>query len=416
MPTNKKTTSFFNSKLFLVLLSAFVSVFLWVYVTSVEGEEGTLTYYGIDVQFSGEETLRASKGFIITDVSSNSVNVTLRGSRSVLSSFGADDLKAVIDVSTVSRVGTAEKQVTINYPSNVDQSGITIVSRTPNTISYYVDREITKTVPLRGVFDGSVAEGYIRENFIFEPETVRISGPAAVLDEVEAALVTVEREDLDKTISFETSYSLVDSRGEAVEANTIEYERDTVNVTLPVKATKEVPLTVDLVAGGGATDKNATITCEPSTITLAGDPGILDTLNSISVDTIDLSTFDPAFTKRCTIMIPNDVENITGETEVKVTVEIKGLSTARRTATNLVTTNVPSGFKAEIVSKNLEVIIRGSEESVKAVAGNNIRAVADLSQVTTAGTTAVPVKVYIDGFADVGAVGEYEIYVTVEKA
>ncbi len=46
-------------------------------------------------------------------------------------------------------------------------------------------------------------------------------------------------------------------------------------------------------------------------------------------------------TKTCTIILPNDVENISGETEVEVTVEIKGLATARRTVTNLDYANLP---------------------------------------------------------------------------
>ena len=414
MPTNKKS-SILDSKLLWMIFSLLISILLWMYVTTLNGDEGTTTYYGIDVQFSGEENLRNSKGYIITDVSSNSVNVTMKGSRSVLASFDEDDLKAVIDVSNVSRVGSAEKAVTINFPSHVDQSKISIESRSPNLISYYVDREITKPVELRGKFSGSVAEGYLREDFIFEPATVRISGPAAELDDVAYAQVTVERQDLDRTISYEAAYQLIDFDGNIVESNTIEYESDTVNVTLPVKATKQVPLTVDLVYGGGATSEHVTIECEPKYVTLAGDPAVLDTLNKISVDTIDVSAFDPVITKTCSIIIPNEVENITGETEVTVTVSVKGLSTVKRTANNLVYTGLPEGFKATIVNKSMNVVLRGPDASVKAVANNNIRVVADLSGVTTVGAIEVPVEILVDGFSDVGAVGEYTAYVTIER-
>ena len=148
---------------------------------------------------------------------------------------------------------------------------------------------------------------------------------------------------------------------------------------------------------------------------LHGDPTILDGVNKISVGTIDLSTFDPVITQKLTIIIPNDVENLTGETEVEVTVEVKGLSTVRRTSTNLDYINLPAGYTAEIVSKNLEVVVRGPDASLKSVAPNNIRVVADLSDISTTGTIAVPVKVYIDGFTDVGAVGEYKLYVNVER-
>ncbi|MGE4352649.1 MAG: YbbR-like domain-containing protein [Oscillospiraceae bacterium] len=414
MPKSNKTRDIFNSKFFWVAFSIIASVLLWVYVTTVEGEEITRTYYGVDVEFSGEVALRDSKGFIITDVSSNSVNVTLKGKRTVLSHIDESSIKAVIDVSTVTRVGSVEKSPTLSFPTNIDSSGITVVSRTPNTISYYVDKETTKTVEVRGTFSGSVADGYIREDFSFDPASVRISGPAAEIDKVEYALVTVERDELDKTVSFDSSFTLMDADGNAVESNTIEYDVDTVNVTLPVKATKDVPLTVDIIDGGGATEEDAVITCDPKSITLAGDPTILDGVNKISVGTIDLSTFDPVFTQKFTIIIPNDVENLTGETEVEVTVEVKGLSTVRRTATNLDYINLPDGYRAEIVSKNLDVVIRGPEDSLSSVAANNIRVVADLTDVTTTGTMAVPVTVYVDGFTDVGAVGEYKIYVTLE--
>ena len=44
-----------DSKLFWIVFSLVASLLLWMYVTNIEGDEGTTTYYGIDVVFSGEE-------------------------------------------------------------------------------------------------------------------------------------------------------------------------------------------------------------------------------------------------------------------------------------------------------------------------------------------------------------------------
>ena len=417
MIKKNQAANFLNNKFFWIIFSILVSVILWGYVTTVEEQEGTMTYYGVDVTFYGEDALRESRGYIITDVSPTSVNVTLRGSRTVPASLGADDLQAVIDVSTVNRVGSAEKQVTINYPSNVDQSSLSVVSRTPNTISYYVDREVSKTVMIEGVFDGTIAEGYIREDFIFDPESIVITGPAAELELVDHALVTVgDRTDLDRTISYDSTFTLVDADGNPVESNTIEYDVEMVNVTMPVMATKQVPITVDLIAGGGAAERNATITCDPETITIVGDAATLEGINSISVATVDLSTFNPVITRTYPLIIPNDVENMTGITEVEVTVEISGLSTKQATISNLNYIGLPEGFTADIISRSLSgVVLRGPADSVAAVASNNLRAVADLSEVTTTGTIAVPVEIYVDGFTDVGAVGEYSIYIDIQR-
>ena len=46
-------------------------------------------------------------------------------------------------------------------------------------------------------------------------------------------------------------------------------------------------------------------------------------------------------------MIPNGVENLTGETDVTVNVEIRGLATKQMTVTNIEVKNVTEGYVAE---------------------------------------------------------------------
>lgn len=415
MSRKNSANNILDSKLIWIIFSLITSILLWVYVTTVEGEEISLTFYGVDVEFSGEEILRDSTGYIITDVSSNTVSVELKGPRSVLSNIDAEDLSAIIDVSNTSRIGAVEKSYTINYASNISSNDISVVTHEPMTVSYYVDKEVSKTVELKGSFTGSVAEGYICEEFVFEPMNILVSGPSTEIDDIDYALVTVSRDELDKTINFESTFELMDITGNIVDSNTIEYETQTVDVTLPVLATKDVTLTVDIIEGGGATSKNAIITCTPAYVTLSGDASILDGVNNISVGTIDLSTFDPIINQKYSIIIPNNTENITGTSEAEVTVEIVGLSTTRKTTTKLDYIDLPDGYKAEIVSQNLEVVLRGSDESLASVSSNNIRVVASLADVTTIGTMAVPVEIYVDGYSDVGAVGEYRIYVEISK-
>ena len=59
-------------------------------------------------------------------------------------------------------------------------------------------------------------------------------------------------------------------------------------------------------------------------------------------------------------------------------------------------------------TQSLTVTVRGKADLLKEVDADNVRAVVDLTDyANTSGTISVPVKIYIDGFEKVGAVGTY---------
>jgi hypothetical protein len=61
-------------------------------------------------------------------------------------------------------------------------------------------------------------------------------------------------------------------------------------------------------------------------------------------------------------------------------------------------------------------VLRGKEEVISQLKADNIRAVADLVNLKeSTGTYMVPVKIYIDGFTDVGALGENSISIEIRK-
>jgi hypothetical protein len=288
----------------------------------------------------------------------------------------------------------------------------------PSVITFTVDKLNSKTVEVRGIFEGSVVQGYVAEPMEFSPATVKISGPVKSLDKVDYALVVVERKDVDKTLTFESSYVLMDKDGNPVKDDNIVLETDTVTVSLPIKATKEVSLAVDIIEGGGATTSNVICTFSPAKITLAGDSETLDGINKIVVGTIDLSEIATSLRETYPIVIPNGVENLTGETDVTVNVEIRGLATKQMTVTNIEVKNVTEGYVAEVITQSLEVTVRSTQAMLDLIAPNNLRAVVDLKDIgNTVGRFTMPAKVYVDGYGETeaGVVGEYNVVVFIER-
>ena len=407
-------------KVLMVIFSLVCAFLLWVYVTETNGTDIDRTLPGVKVIFEGETAMRESRGHIISDVTVNSVKVNLYGNRRTLSSLEPSDLAVSIDLDRINKTGNYSLAPEIIFPDRIDTNSIVSSVSVPESISFYVDKLSSRPIPVVGVFNGSAAEGYTAEPLEFDTETVKIYGPEKILSQVKHALVEVSREDLDKTLSFETAYVLIDQDGNVIESDQITFERDTVIVTLPINAVKQVDLVVDLIPGAGVSKENVKIDISPvDSITLTGDAEILNGVNSISLAKIDLSTVDTALTETYKIVLPNDTENTSGEKEATVTLSLVGISKKVVTIdkSNISVINNSEGYVAEVMNTALDnVVIRGPERVVNGISSLNVRAVADLADYGTAtGIVTVPVKIYINGTTDAGAFGEYKVYVNITQ-
>ncbi|MCD8007864.1 MAG: hypothetical protein LUF68_02835 [Clostridiales bacterium] len=413
--TNKKRGGLRNSNAFWIVVSLVIAVIVWVYYTSNYSSAITRTFYGVEVTYSGEDTMRDSLSLIISEEENTTVTVTLSGSRRELGKLTSSDLKAVVNLSSVTRAGYRTMAYTLSYPSSVNSSNIEVVSQSPQTVGLQISKLATKVVEFTGSFVGTVADGYAIDSDLmtFDPSYVTVIGPEEELEQIAAAQVIVDRDDVSTTFSVAANYTFVNSDGEALSFDDLTVDTESVTVSVPVSMVKTVALDVSLVDGGGATSDNVIKTITPTTITLAGDTATLESINTITLATIDLSDFLSFPTTEYTIVLPDGVECISGETTATVSLEFTGLESAVFSVTNLSYINLPEGYTASILTANLVVTIRASSDTLSQISANNIRAVADLTDVTT--TSRVPVTIYVDGFDDAGAVGDYIIYIQIAE-
>ena len=416
MSTRSRMKKIYNSKAFWMIVSLLASLAIWVYVTSVETDESKTTFRGVKVELVGEDILRDSKNLVVTDMDTSTVTVEVVGPRRIIGSLSSDQLVAQVDVSKLSRAAYTSQQYTIVYPDGTDTSKLSENRRTPETINFMVSAQTSKSIQVRGSFDGSLAEGYTAEMPVFEPSTITITGSEAYLKDVEYAWVTFSKENVDSTYSVETGFTLMDANNEPCSTTGISFSTDVVTATLPLLTLKEVNLDVNIIEGAGATKANTKITIDPVSVTLAGDSALLAGMNKIILATIDLTDFSSTFTETYTIPIDNELKNTTGITKATVTVEIVGLETKTFRVTNFSCINATEGYEADIITESKEITLRGTPEALAQIKDENIRAVADLTDYKESTGTYMPqVKVYVDGFTDVGAIGENTISIEIRK-
>ena len=181
-----------ENKIFWAITALVLSFVFWLYVTSVESDTIRQTFRGVRVELVGETVLRDSRSLVVTGLSTNTVSLEITGPRRVVAGLSAEDLSVQIDVSKLSQSAYASMQYTVSYPARTDTSGLTVTRKVPDTINFTVSRLNSKTIPVRGSFDGSIAPGYTAEPVSFEPSEITVSGPEAYLRNISYAWCGVD--------------------------------------------------------------------------------------------------------------------------------------------------------------------------------------------------------------------------------
>ena len=403
-------TNIWDNKILWMIVSLLLSFLAWAYISSTEDTSVERIFTGVPVVFQGAEELRSSRGLIITDASADSVTVKVSGSRASIGNLHAADLTAVVDVSGISQVRDMTVSYTVRFPDNVNMSGVEVHSKTPETIEFSVVQENSKTVEVKGVFTGSVAEGFTVDPIVVEPASVTLYGPASELDQIDSACVYIDRQNVSATIGpLNSEFVLLDADGSTIRPASVTSSQTSVTVTVPVLMNKELALKVNLVEGSGATADNTVVEIEPKTIQVAGSTATLENLNQIVIGTVDLTDFAETTTITFPITLDNNIRNLTGTTEATVTVTVTGMETKKFTVTNITLT----GGVGTLQTTQKEIVVRGTAEDLANITEENIRIVADLTEYAGAtGTIEVPARVYVDGYEKAGAVGDYTVSVT----
>ncbi|MBR6311883.1 MAG: hypothetical protein IKR51_02785 [Oscillospiraceae bacterium] len=411
-----KANKILTSRAFFIVVSILVSIFLWLYVVNVENNEIDVTVPDIPVTFIGADDILADKQLLVKDQGTQNVSLTIRCKRSQATKMKRDNFEVTVDLTDIRSTGTHDRIYDVKLPEDVSEKDTLIIGKSPEYVTVDIVKLSSKPVPVYGLLNGGAAEGYMVKQLEFSPATVMVSGPEEVIARIDRANVVIERENLNKTITEQRSFQLVDRDNQPVESAEIDTDVDMIDVTVPIVMYKDVPLSIDIIEGGGAKESNAIVEIEPAKITLAGDAELLEGLNKITLGAIDLADFESTYTGTYQIKINNDLENISKTNEATVTVNLRGLTVKHVQAKNITCINVTEGYSAEVKTLFLDVKVRGPEGVVKLVDTYSISVFADLADLGTyTGNKQVPAKVYVDGYDDVGVIGSYDVVISVEQ-
>lgn len=397
--------------------SILIAIILWMYVGKVVNPEVDGTVRNLPVTFVGQELLE-ERGLMLTDGADQTVTISVKGKRDVVNQLSAETVSVTVDVSSIAQAGTYTQayQITPSLTGAVPSSSLIITDRHPLNVEFTVAKLAVRTVPVQGSFTGSVADGYQAGEFTFSPASVEVKGEESIVNQIDCVQVVLDKMNLSETYSGDLPYTFIAFGGETLDGTDLNTSVPLIRTTLPVVQLKEVPLTLNILPGGGATEDNVTYTISPQTIIVSGAADDLEPLKEVSLGDLDLSKVLGSDVLTFPISLAAELSNVSGVTEATVTISVNGLTTATLEVDNIELINIPVGCNAQSVTQSRQVQIRGEKDAVASVTQSQLRIVADLSQAIAAtGTQTVPVKVYLDGRSDVGVVGEYNIVVSISR-
>lgn len=408
-----------KNKLYSVLLSFLIAFGLWWYVVNNVSMEAEDTIYNIPVALEGENLL-GERNLLITSQSTQTVSLTLSGSRSDLNKVNSGNITIKADLSSIDGPGDKiQLAYTISYPGDVASNAFVVESRSPSYIYIDVDSRRTKEVPVVIQWTGTRSDDYIydTENAVLDYPTITVMGPAEVVDQIDHALIQIDLTDRVISMSESYRYTLCNISGDPVDAGAITTNVDEVRLEVKIHRIKEVQLVAHVIYGGGATEMNTMVAVEPSVIRLSGSEAILEEIgDTYTVGTINLAEIEKSQELKYSIAIPEGVNNLTGVTEAVVSIRFSSLITREFDVANIQMVSVPEGLEAEILNSSIKVKVRGPAFEMNKLTDEDITAVVDFSTAEV-GNSTYKAKLSFDAdFPNVGALNTYSVSATVRAA
>ena len=407
-----------KNKFTAIALSVAIAFSLWLYVVYNVSQEDTNTFNGVDVVMEGETVLNERGLMITSDIDDITATLKLYGPRSELNKLNSNNITLKADLTKIYEPGEhIALPYTIVYPNDVASNSFTVEYQS----IVYIDveyRRSNKEIPVEVRWIGSAPEGYLsdRENHVLDYNTITITGPASVADQIVKAVIEVDLSEQRESISQDYRYTLCDEEGNPVNANQIVTNVEQVHLDVKIQQVREVPVLVEVIYAGGATEENTTVEVTPGSIRLAGGEAVLAELgDAIILGKINLSQVDKSQTLTFPINLPEGVTNLSNIAEATVEITFTGLTTAEFVVENIRAVNVPEGMEVELINEKLTVILRGPAESLSGLRERDIQVTVDFTD-AVAGTSTFKATIQLpEEFRDIGALGNHNVSATVRE-
>ena len=336
----------------------------------------------------------------LQDLTQRTVSLNVRTSRRTWDSLAADDFSAVINLS-----GEGPGSHDVDVIVSVVNPDIEILAQQPRQLRVQLESVITKTVPIVVDVVDSAALGYDWQTAIVDPEVAEVSGPEALVNQVQAVHAEVLL--LGTKTQIERNATLLPRNGQGQAVDRVQVQPTAARVVVPVvqqPGRKEVAVLVQVDGQPAASYRITSVKPEPSTVILLGSaealrnaPGFVETAPlSIEGATSDVR-------ERLPLNLPENV-SVLEEAGVFVTVGISAIESSATVSRRPVVIGLSEVLTATVSLSRVDVLVSGPLPRLDALGTSDVRVMLDLTGLTPGSHVVVPVVVTPEGIGVEGVI------------
>jgi len=349
-----------------------IAVVFWVAIT--QNAAPRLVTVAFDGRIPVERPDNVPAGYVLRGQLAD-VGVTLRGPSGIADRVALSDLRATLDVKTLT-LGQAEPQdARVNV--TVARDGVEVVDVSPATVSVRLERVTSRSIPVQPRFANSPPSGARAGDAAVSPTEVKVTGPESDVARIVSVLATVRFGDAQTDIETSSPAIPVDAAGQPIDGLQVDPGVVVVKVpVLPIATTRTVPVVFTLRGVVAPGYWVVGVAMDPFAVTVRGDETVLTTLDRVETLPIDVGDLRATKTLTVGLSLPTGV-TLLRPTDVSVTVTVQPLAGTRVFSSAVLVLGLSPNQTAELDLSNVAVLVAGPVPTLANVPPEQVIATVD---------------------------------------
>ena len=410
-----KWEKLWGDRRFLLLLSLFIAILLWTYVTMVVMPNTDTTLSDVPVDFTYDSAKYTTLGLDIVNEPSYTVDLSLSGDGSVLGSASAADFVVYPDYSSVKGAGSQTLNLNVKIVNPDLENRVTAtIERGRRTVDVVFDTVLTKALPVTvGTGGLHIAEGYSLNRVSSSPSEITVTGPSSEVSQVDSIVAPLSMEtELSESQLVQVSLEMRDASGNTLDLPYTTMEDDIVDVTVSVYKQVELPLVVNFINVPSSFDVNTLqYSLSQESLMVSGPERVVNNLTELSVGSFDLSTFSLDKDYQMNVELPEGIVSDENIRSVTLSFDTTDMTERSFNVSQISVINVPANYQIVPTTKRINnVVLVGPQEDLEQLSAGSIEARINAEDLQVAvGTQTVAVQILVPSNPRVFAIGTYTV-------
>lgn len=322
-------------------------------------------------------------GIIVTSQSETMAAVEIRAQQSVHSAIADDDIVIVADLR-----GLAPGNHVVRLGGEIARQA-TVTDTRPRQVTISIEIEESQLKPIEALISQEPPLDFRRGDVEFSTPTVTVSGPLSLVQQVDAARVTLNLGEQRTIFDDDMRLVPVDVDGNVVSGVTLDPQ--VVGVRVAIEARDDVqPMRVVAIPEGDLPTGYllSSFDYEPQSVYVSGTPGLLSRIGeTLFTEAIDLTGRTSDFEITVPIILPDAGLTMISRQDVTVRVGITAQTSTRqldRVPVEIVGLN--QQFSAQLAPAEVTVLVTGPQPLVEALTANSLSVLVDVSRIANEGS------------------------------